>query len=152
MPSGARASWRSEDWDHGRRWSAADLHLLSCRAVQRYVQRSGHGGQPVDCDVSPDRGAPHVCTSGFYTHREDKVELEAKARAGVIPIVTHTPGYVSYGVMFEDDRVVSISQWESEEHAKAADAALAQWVKANTTMTSETRITGDLAWLELASR
>lgn len=40
---------------------------------------------------------------------------------------------------------------ESEEHAKAADASLAAWVKANTTMTSETRITGDLAWLELAS-
>jgi heme-degrading monooxygenase HmoA len=86
-----------------------------------------------------------------YTHHDDKVALEAKARAGVIPIVTSTPGYISYGVMFEDDRVVSISQWESEEHAKAADAALAEWVKANTTMTSETRITGDLSWLELAS-
>ncbi len=68
-----------------------------------------------------------------YTHQEDKVELEAKARAGVIPIVTSTPGYISYGVMVEDNRVVSISQWESEEHAKAADAALAEWVKANTT-------------------
>ncbi len=86
-----------------------------------------------------------------YTHHEDKVELEAKARAGVIPIVTSAPGYISYGVMFQEDRVVSISQWESEEHAKAADAALAEWVKANTTMSSEARITGDLAWLELAS-
>ena len=87
-----------------------------------------------------------------YTHHDDKVELEAKARAGVIPIVTGTPGYISYGVMFDDDRVVSISQWESEEHARAADGALAEWVKANTTMTSETRVTGDLAWLELAPR
>lgn len=87
-----------------------------------------------------------------YTYQEDKAELEAKARAGVIPIVTSTPGYVSYGVMFVDDKVVSISQWESEEHAKAADAALAEWVKANTTMTSQTRFTGDLAWLELASK
>ena len=86
-----------------------------------------------------------------YTHHENKDELEAKARAGVIPIVTGTPGYISYGVMFDDDRVVSVSQWQSEEHAKAADAALAEWVKANTTMTSESRITGDLAWLELAS-
>jgi heme-degrading monooxygenase HmoA len=86
-----------------------------------------------------------------YTHHEDKVELEAKARGGVIPIVTSTPGYISYGVMIEDDRVVSISQWESEEHAKAADAALMEWVKANTTMTPETRIMGDLTWLELAS-
>jgi heme-degrading monooxygenase HmoA len=87
-----------------------------------------------------------------YQHQEDKTELEAKARAGVIPIVTGTPGYISYGVMVEDDRVVSISQWESEEHAKSADTALAEWVKANTTMTSEMRITGDLAWLEIASR
>ena len=87
-----------------------------------------------------------------YTHQDDKVELEAKARAAVIPIVTGTPGYISYAVMFQDDKVVSISQWESEEHAKVADAELAAWVKANTTMTSETRITGDLAWLELAAR
>lgn len=86
-----------------------------------------------------------------YTHQDDKVELEAKARDGVIPIVTSTPGYISYGVMVEDNRVVSISQWESEEHAKAADTALGEWVKANTSMTTETRITGDLAWLELAS-
>jgi hypothetical protein len=54
--------------------------------------------------------------------------------------------------MVDDERVVSISQWESEEHAKSADAALAEWVKDNTTMTSQTRLTGDLAWLELASR
>ena len=86
-----------------------------------------------------------------YTHDENKDDLEAKARAGVIPIVTSTPGYISYGVIFEDDRVVSISQWESEAHAKAADAALAEWVNANTTIKSETRFTGDLAWLELAS-
>ena len=88
----------------------------------------------------------------IYTYDEDKDELEAKARAGVIPIVTNTPGYISYGVMFEGNHVVSISQWESEEHAKAADAALTEWVQANTTMKSETRFTGDLAWLELASR
>ena len=46
---------------------------------------------------------------------------------------------------------MSTSQWDSEEHAKAADEALGEWVKANTTMKSETRITGDLAWLEFAS-
>ena len=88
----------------------------------------------------------------IYTYDEDKDELEAKARSGVIPIVTGTAGYISYGVMFEGNTVVSISQWESEEHAKAADAALAEWVKANTTMKSQTRYTGDFAWLELASR
>jgi hypothetical protein len=66
--------------------------------------------------------------------------------------VTDSPGFISYGVMFHATEVVSASQWESEEHAKTADAALAEWVKANTTMKSETRITGDFAWLELASK
>jgi heme-degrading monooxygenase HmoA len=87
-----------------------------------------------------------------YTHDEDRDALEAKARAAVIPIVTNTPGYISYGVMFDEDRVVSVSQWESEEHAKAADAALAEWVNANTSMKSQTRYNGDFAWLELSSQ
>jgi heme-degrading monooxygenase HmoA len=73
-----------------------------------------------------------------YSHNEDRDELEARARAGVIPIVTASPGYVSYGVMVQDKQVVSISKWESEEHAKATDAALGEMVKANTTMQSET--------------
>jgi hypothetical protein len=54
--------------------------------------------------------------------------------------------------MFQGGHVVSFSQWESEEHAKAADAAMGEWVKANTTMQSETRYTGDLSWLEVAAR
>ncbi len=87
-----------------------------------------------------------------YTYDEDKGELEAKARAGVIPIVTNTPGYISYGVMFSDDLVVSTSAWESEEHAKAADAALGEWVRSNTTMKVDKRFTGDFSWLELASQ
>ncbi len=87
-----------------------------------------------------------------YTHDEDRDALEAKARAGVIPIVTNSPGYISYGVMFQDTQVVSISQWQSEEHAKAADEALGEWVRTSTTMKSTTRITGDLAWLEVASK
>ena len=87
-----------------------------------------------------------------YTHDEDRAELEAKARAGVIPIVTSTAGYISYGVMVQDYRVVSVSQWQSEEHARAADAALAEWVSSNTTMKVDTRITGDFAWLEIATR
>jgi len=87
-----------------------------------------------------------------YSYDEDKDGLEAKARAAVIPIVTNTPGYISYGVMFTDDRVVSTSAWESEEHAKAADAAILEWVKTNTTMKVDQRFTGDFAWLELASR
>ncbi len=87
-----------------------------------------------------------------YTHAEDRDQLEAKARAGVIPIVVNSPGYISYGVMFRDSEVVSVSQWDSEEHAKAADAALGAWVRENTTMTSESRITGEFSWLELATK
>jgi len=85
-----------------------------------------------------------------YTHSEDRDALEAKARAGVIPIVTAIPGYVAYGVIVEDDRVVSISAWQSEEDAKSGDAALLEWVRANTTMKVQSRITGDFSWLEIA--
>ncbi len=88
----------------------------------------------------------------IYTYSEDKDELEQKARAGAVPIVTKTPGYISYAVMFYEDKVVSVSQWESEAHAKEADAALIDWVKGNTTMQVEQRFMGDLSWLELASR
>ena len=70
----------------------------------------------------------------------------------MIPIVTNTPGYISYGVMFSDDLVVSTSAWESEEHAKAADAALGEWVRSNTTMKVDKRFTGDFSWLEMASQ
>jgi hypothetical protein len=85
-----------------------------------------------------------------YSYDEDKDALEAKARPVVVPIVTGTPGYISYGVMFDDEKVVSISQWDSEEHAKAADAALIDWVTKNTTMKPVSRYEGDLSWLELA--
>jgi hypothetical protein len=87
-----------------------------------------------------------------YSRSEDRDDLEARARAGVIPIVTGSEGYISYGGMVQGTQVVSISQPESEEHAKAADAALGEWVKANTTMQSEMRYTGELSWLELAAR
>lgn len=87
-----------------------------------------------------------------YTFDEDRGALEAEARAAVIPMVTSTPGYMADGVMFQDNRVVSASAWESEEHAEAGDAALLEWVQANTTMKVEQRFTGDLAWLEIASK
>jgi heme-degrading monooxygenase HmoA len=87
----------------------------------------------------------------IYTYDEDKDGLEAKARAGVIPIVTNLPGYISYGVMFTDDRVVSTSAWQSEDNAKAGDAALGEWVRSNTTMKPDSRFTGDFSWLEMAS-
>ena len=87
-----------------------------------------------------------------YTHSEDRDALEAKARAGVIPIVTAIPGYVAYGVIIEDDRVISMSAWQSEEDAKSGDAALLEWVKNNPTMKVQSRITGDFSWLELAGK
>ena len=59
----------------------------------------------------------------IYSFDEDRDALEAKARASVIPLVTGTPGYLAYSVMFTEDRVISSSAWESEEHAKAGDAA-----------------------------
>jgi heme-degrading monooxygenase HmoA len=88
----------------------------------------------------------------IYSFDEDRDALEAKARASVIPLVTGTPGYLAYSVMFTEDRVISSSAWESEDHAKAGDDALIEWVKANTTMKVDQRFTGNLAWLEVAGR
>lgn len=85
-----------------------------------------------------------------YTFSEDKDELEAKAAANVRPLVAGTPGYIAYGVIVTDDRIVSMSAWESEEHAKAADEALREWVQSNTTMREESRTTGDFSWLDFA--
>jgi heme-degrading monooxygenase HmoA len=86
----------------------------------------------------------------IYSHTEDRDELEAKARAGALPLVTSAAGYLAYGVLVTDDKVISSSAWESEEHAKAADATLIEWVKTNTTMQVVDRYTGELAWLETA--
>jgi heme-degrading monooxygenase HmoA len=102
--------------------------------------------------ATADKGVLMYGRVVIYSYDEDKDDLEARARAGVIPLVTNTPGYIAYGVLFQDDRVISFSAWESEEHAKAGDAALIEWVKTNTTMKVESRFTGDLAWLELAAR
>ncbi len=58
-----------------------------------------------------------------------------------------TIGFGTYHYKYD-----STSAWESEEHAKAGDAALLEWVQANTTMKVEARFTGDFSWLEIASR
>jgi hypothetical protein len=39
-----------------------------------------------------------------FSHDEDRDQLEEKAPAAVIPIVTSSPGYISYGVMFQTTR------------------------------------------------
>lgn len=88
----------------------------------------------------------------IYRSTRTGTRWRPKERAGVIPLVTGTPGYLAYGVMFTEDRVVSSSAWESEDHAKAGDAALLEWVQANTTMKVDERFTGDLSWLELAGQ
>jgi hypothetical protein len=113
---------------------------------------TGTQGRPSDRAADRTKEAGMYERVVVYTYSEDKDELEAKAREGAVPIVTGTPGYISYAVMFYDDKVVSVSQWESEAHAKEADSALIDWVKANTTMEVEQRFMGDLAWLERASR
>ena len=83
-----------------------------------------------------------------YTYSEDRELLTAKARAEAVPLVTGTPGNLAYAVMVLDDQVVSVSAWESEDHAKAGDAAILEWVNSGTTLKVASRTTGDFAWFE----
>ena len=86
----------------------------------------------------------------IYSHSEDRDELETKAREGVLPIVKAADGFLAYGVLVTEDRVVSSSAWASEAQAKAIDDTIKAWVKDNTTMVIEGRYDGELAWLEVA--
>jgi hypothetical protein len=66
--------------------------FMRTRRVTGTLQNSGSGGEEDAGHRQPDaRDAP-------VTHTEDRDTLEPKARAGVIPIATNTPGYIAYGV------------------------------------------------------
>lgn len=92
---------------------------------------TGHGRS--SATSVPDTGVRCVRTNGGLPTLTTGTNSRAKARAGVIPIVSNSPEYISYGVMFQDMQVMSISQWEYEKHARAPDQALGEWVKSRRT-------------------
>ena len=87
-----------------------------------------------------------------YSFRGDGQELIDKARAGLLPIFKQQPGFIAYGVILQGDQAVSMSAWNTESDAKAADEAAKDWVAKNADMTALTSVIGDFAWLEFADR
>ena len=70
-----------------------------------------------------------------YSYRGDRQQLIERARAGLLPIFKQTPGFIAYGVILEGDHAVSMSAWNSESDAQAADQAAKDWVAQNADMT-----------------
>ena len=87
-----------------------------------------------------------------YSYRGDRQQLIERARAGLLPIFKQAPGFIAYGVILEGDHAVSMSAWNSESDAQAADQAAKDWVAQNADMTVVTSVIGDFAWLEFADR
>jgi heme-degrading monooxygenase HmoA len=88
----------------------------------------------------------------IYSFTGDAEEVVEKARAGMLPIFKRQAGFLAYGVMVEGDRIVSMSAWNSENDAKAADEAARQWVSENMDSKVVYSFIGNYAWLEFAQQ
>ena len=59
-------------------------------------------------------------------------EVTRKANAGIAPVYRKHAGFRSYeAIKTGPDSAISISTWDSEEHAREAVKIGAEWVKAN---------------------
>jgi heme-degrading monooxygenase HmoA len=88
----------------------------------------------------------------IYSFVGDAQEIIEKARAGILPIFKQQPGFLAYGVMVQNDQLVSMSAWNTENDAKAADEAAKRWTAENMDAKVVNSIFGDYAWLEFAER
>jgi heme-degrading monooxygenase HmoA len=88
----------------------------------------------------------------IYSFAGDAQEVIEKARAGILPIFKRQSGFVAYGVMVEGDQIISMSAWDSESDAKAADEAAKVWVSENMDAKVVTSFIGNYAWLEFAQQ
>lgn len=88
----------------------------------------------------------------IYSFTGDAQEIIEKAKAGIVPIFKKQPGFLAYGVLVEADQIISMSAWNSESDAKAADEAAKQWVSENMNATVVNSFMGEYAWLEFAER
>jgi heme-degrading monooxygenase HmoA len=66
-----------------------------------------------------------------YTYTGDPHEISQRAEEGLLPIFQSTPGFHDYTIITNDEKVISISTWDSAESADAANAAAAEWVTQN---------------------
>jgi hypothetical protein len=88
----------------------------------------------------------------IYSFEGDYQEVIEKSRAGILPIMKQQPGFIAYGVMVQDGQIVSMSAWNSEDQARAADEAAKNWVSENLDAKVVNSVMGDYAWLEFAEQ
>jgi heme-degrading monooxygenase HmoA len=88
----------------------------------------------------------------IYSFEGDDQEVIEKSRAGILPIMKQQPGFIAYGVMVQDGQIVSMSAWNSEDQARAADEAAKNWVSENLDAKVVNSVMGDYAWLEFAEQ
>ena len=71
-----------------------------------------------------------------------------KANSELRPILTKTPGFVSYELIRpdnKDDMVTSISVFDTRAHAEESGRVAEEWVRTNLpSMTKPTRMSGEL--------
>jgi hypothetical protein len=88
----------------------------------------------------------------IYSFEGDEQEMIEKSRAGILPIFKQQQGFIAYGVMVQNGQIISMSAWDSEGDARAADEAAKQWVSENINAKLTNSFVGDYAWLEFAKQ
>jgi hypothetical protein len=86
----------------------------------------------------------------IYSFEGDDQEIIEKSKAGILPIFKQQPGFIAYGVMVQNGQIISMSAWNTESDAKAADEAAKKWVSENLNAKVMSSFVGDYAWLEFA--
>jgi hypothetical protein len=71
----------------------------------------------------------------IYSFEGEVEEIIAKARTGILPIFQEQHGFVAYGVMVRGSQLISMSAWESQDDARAADELAKAWMAENVDMT-----------------
>jgi hypothetical protein len=81
----------------------------------------------------------------IYSFEGDDQEVIEKSRAGILPIFKQQPGFIAYGVMVQNGQIISMSAWNTESDAKAANGAAKQWVSENLNAKIVSSFVGDYA-------
>ena len=90
---------------------------------------------------------------GIYTLTSGTVEeVTRKAEQGMLPAFAEQPGFIRYGLVDCGNQAVSISIWETEAEAEAANAVAAAWIRDNLAqlVRLETTYVGDLPFFSPA--
>lgn len=76
------------------------------------------------------------------------------AQEGMLPVFARQPGFLRYGIASAGREVISVSLWETEAEATAANALAAQFVRENLADQATLKHTyvGDLAFFSEAPK